>query len=234
MRDEVVVQAHDLEVGVLGGLGDADVVVEALAHALYAVSAYKDRHEQALLWLLSHHGLKLSAEEQVELLVRAAELDIGLNDCGVVSLEEWVEELGDGDGPVGLEAIGEVLTGEDLSDGEAAGEGYDLGEGEVAEPLALPSDVGAVTVYDLEELVHVGLGVFADGLGGEHLPGGGLATGVADLGCPVADYEDYAVAELLELAQLAEPYGMAEVDVGAAGIEPHLESERFTGIEELL
>ena len=32
--DEVVVQAHDLEVCVLGGLGDADVVVEALAHAL--------------------------------------------------------------------------------------------------------------------------------------------------------------------------------------------------------
>ena len=58
--DEVVVQAHDLEVGVLGGLGDADVVVEALAHALYAVSAYEDRHEQALLWLLAYHGLELA------------------------------------------------------------------------------------------------------------------------------------------------------------------------------
>ena len=42
-------QAHDLEVGVLGGLGDADVVVEALAHALYAVGAYKDGNKQALL-----------------------------------------------------------------------------------------------------------------------------------------------------------------------------------------
>ena len=138
--------------------------------------------------------MELAAEEQVELLVSSAELDVGLDDCGVVGLEEWVEKLGDGDGAVGLEAVGEVLTGENLGDGEAAGEGYDLGEGEVAEPLALPSDVGAVPVDDLEELVHVGQGVFADGLGGEHLPGGGLAAGVADLGCPVADYEDYAVA----------------------------------------
>ena len=99
-------------------------------------------------------------------LIGAAELDVGLNDCGVVGLEEWVEELGDGDGAVGLEAVGEVLTGEDLGDGESAGEGYDLGEGEVAEPLALPSDVGAVPVHYLEELVQVGQGVFSDGLGG--------------------------------------------------------------------
>ena len=171
---------------------------------------------------------------RLNFLVGAAELNVGLNDCGVVGLEEWVEELGDGDGAIGLEAIGEVLTGEDLGDGEAAGEGYDLGEGEVAEPLALPSDVGAVTVDYLEELVQVGQGVFADGLGGEHLPGGGLAAGVADLGSPVADDEDYAVAELLELTQFAEPDCVAEVDVGAAGVEPHLEAERFTSIEELL
>ena len=163
-----------------------------------------------------------SRPEEVELLIGAAELDISLDDCGVVGLEERVEEFGDSDGPVGLEAVGEVFTGEDLGDGEAAGEGYDFGEGEVAEPLALPSDVGAVTVHDLEELVHVGLGVFSDGLGGEHLPGGGLATGVADLGCPVADYKDYAVAELLELAQFPEANGVAEVDVGAAGSKPIL------------
>ena len=186
-----------------------------------------------MLGALAYHGLELAAEEKVELLVRTAELDVGLDNRGVVGLEEWVQELGDGDGSVGFEAVGEVLSGEDLGDGKAAGEFNDLSEGEVAEPLALPPDVGAVTVHDLEELVHVGLGVFADGLGGEHLPGGGLAAGVADLGGPVADYEDYAVAELLELAQLAEADGVAEVDVGAAGVEPHLESERFTSVEEL-
>ena len=66
------------------------------------------------------------------------------------------------------------------------------------------------------------------------MPGGGLAAGVADLGSPVADDEGYAVAELLKLAQLAEADGVAEVDVGAAGVEPHLEPERFAGIKELL
>ena len=46
-----------------------------------------------------------------------------------------------------------------LGDGEAAGEGDDLGEGEFAEPFALPPDLCAVFVHDFEELLHVGAGV---------------------------------------------------------------------------
>ena len=38
------------------------------------------------------------------------------------------------------------------------------------------------------------------------------------------------MAEFLELAQFAEADCVAEVDVGAAGVEAHLEAERFTSI----
>ena len=77
------------------------------------------------------------------------------------------------------------------------------------------------------------LGVLLDLLGGEHLPGGGLSAGIADLGRPVADYENDAVAELLELAQLAEADGVPEVDVGTAGVEAHFEAEGPAGVEEI-
>ena len=153
--------------------------------------------------------------------------------CGVVGLEEGVEELGDGYGPVGFEAVGEVLPGKDLGYGKAAGERDDLGEGELAEPVALPSDLGAILVDDFEELLHVGACVLLDLLGGEHLAGGGLAAGVADLGRPVADDEDDPVTEILELAQLSQAHGVSEVDVSAAGVEAHLEAEGSARIQKL-
>ena len=58
-----------------------------------------------------------------------------------------------------------------------------------------------------------------------------LPGGVADLRGEVADDEHRGVAELLELAQLAQHDGEAEVDVGRGGVDPELRPERPAGAE---
>ena len=124
---------------------------------------------------------------------------------------------------VGLESICEVVALEKLCHGEFAGEPDDVGKAERTEPVALPPDLSAVTVDDLEELREVGLGVLYDLLVGQHWPRGGPARRVADLRCPIAhDYHD-GVAEVLELSKLSQADRVSQVNVRGAGIEPHLE-----------
>ena len=60
-----------------GGLGDADVVVERLRHLVDAVEAFEQRQRQDALRLLAVMPLQLAADQQVELLVGAAQLDVG-------------------------------------------------------------------------------------------------------------------------------------------------------------
>ena len=60
-------------------------------------------------------------------------------------------------------------------------------------------------------------------------PGGRAAGRVADLGGEVADDEDREVAEVLELAELAQHDREAEVDVGGGGIDAQLDPERAPG-----
>ena len=113
------------------------------------------------------------------------------------------------------------------------GQADDVGQGEFAEPLALVNDLGPVSVNDLEELAKVGLGVFHHLFVGEHGPGSGAATGVANLGGPVSDNEDEPVTQVLQLAELAKAYHVAEVNIGTAGVEAHFESQRLAFLKQL-
>ena len=54
---------------------------------------------------------------------------------------------------------------------------------------------------------------------------------VADLGGEVADDQDRDVAELLELAELAQHDGEAEVDVGRGRVDAELGPQRAAGAE---
>ena len=165
-------------------------------------------------------------------MIGAPELNVGSHHDRVVGLEQGIEELGDGDGLVALVALGEVVAPEQLRHGELAGELDDVGEVEAVVPLGLTAYLGLALVDDLEELVEVALGVAGDLVGGEHGAGGRLTGGVADLGGPIADDEHDGVAELLELAELAKPDDVAEVDVRRAGVEALLEAQRLAGLEQ--
>ena len=71
---------------------------------------------------LAHHFLQLAAHQQVEHLVGAAEFHIGLDDNGVVGLEQRVQQLSDGYGALFGETLGEVGPLQKLGHSEAPGQ----------------------------------------------------------------------------------------------------------------
>ena len=219
-------EGHNLAVHIVGRFVHADVVVKALAHLLLSVRPYQDRHGEALLLSLPHHSLEVAAHQQVELLVGAAEFHVGLDGHRVVGLEQRVKQLRDGNGTLCPEALGEVVPGQELGHGKAAGQVEDVGKGKLPEPLALPDDLCPLLVHHFEEVTHIGLGIVPHLLSSQHRPGNGLAAGVAYLSCPIPDYEDHLVSQVLKLAQLSKPHRVAQMNVRAAGIEAHLQAQR--------
>ena len=239
-QEEVVVDPHggvghrhDAAEHVLRAVVEGDVVAEGLRHLLLAVEADEQGHAE--------HGLRghlvlflqVAADEHVEELVAAADLDVGLEHDGVVALEERVEELDDRDGGVRGVTLGEVIAREHLRHGHAAAELEGVEERHLAEPLAVAADLGLLGVEDLEGLLEVGLGVLLDLLLGEDGARLGLAGGVADARGVVADDEDGLVAELLELAELVEDDHVAEGQVGSGRVDAELHAQGLAGFEAL-
>ena len=79
---------------------------------------------------------------------------------------------------------------------------------------------------DLGRLAPVGLGVGVDLLAREHGPRRRAPGGVAHARGVVADDQHDDVAGVLELAQLRQHDGVAEVDVGRGRVEPELDAQR--------
>ena len=78
--DERVGDRHRLAVNLLGRLGEADVVTQRLPHLHGAVRAFEQWEDRDVLRLLPICLLDLAAEQQVEQLVGATDLDVGV-DC---------------------------------------------------------------------------------------------------------------------------------------------------------
>ena len=107
---QVVGDRHQLAEHLVRRLGDADVVVERLRHLVDAVEALEQRQRQDALRLLAVVALQLAADQQVEFLVGAAELDVGLERDRVVALRQRIEEFVDRDRLLALIALGEVVA----------------------------------------------------------------------------------------------------------------------------
>ena len=86
----------------------------------------------------------------------------------------------------------------------------------------------------LRRLVHVRARVRVDLLAGEHRPGGRAPARVAHARGVVADDQDDGVAEVLELAQLLQHDGVAEVQVGRGRVQAELDAQRAALGEALL
>jgi hypothetical protein len=200
------------------------MALPGFGHLLHAVEAFEDGRHEDDLGRLAGVALEVAAAHEVELLVGAAELDVAFEGDGVVALGHGVEQLVDGDGLLLLETLVEVFALQHLRDGELGGEADHALEAEFLEPLGVIADLGFGGVEDLEDLLLVGFGVAVDLCLGERLAGDVAAGGVADEGGGVADEEDDGVAELLEVAQLADEHGVAEVEVGGGGIEAGLDA----------
>ena len=92
------------------------------------------------------------AEQQVELLVGAAELDVGRDRDRVVALEQRVQQLEQRDRRVGGKPLGEVVALEDLRDGGRARQAEQLLHRHV-EPFAVESHFDPLRVEHLEGLL---------------------------------------------------------------------------------
>ena len=78
----------------------------------------------------------------------------------------------------------------------------------------------------LARLFHVRARVRVDLLAREHGPGRRAPARVAHAGGVVADDQHHRVAGVLELAQLLQHDGVAEVDVRGGRVEPELDAQR--------
>src|SRR5262249_42352460 len=147
---------------------------------------------QALLQLTPGH-------EDIEQLILTAHLNIGFLGYGVVSLHERVEELVEVDGLTGVDTLAEVLTYQELLDGEIACKADDVGKVEGGEPFVITTHAGQIPIQNFEGLLGIGTGMFVHLLYCQLVAGFVFVRGVADEAGERADQEGDIVAELLEL-----------------------------------
>ena len=104
---------------------------------------------------------------------------------------------------------------------------------EFAEPLAVVLDLGLLGVKDFEHLFEIRFRVGLDLLAGKRRARFGLAGGIADHGGKVPDKENGGVAHFLEVLQLADHHGVAQVNVRRRGIDAQLHAQGLAGLERL-
>ena len=179
-------------------------------------------------------ALQLAAHQQVELLVGAAEFDVGLKRDRVVALRDGIQQLVHGDRLLLLEALVEVLALQHLRDGELCRQPHKAFVAELAQPLAVEAHLGLVAVEDLEHLRLVGLGVLVDLLAAERRPRRRTSGRIADEPGEVADEKDDGVAHVLEVLELAHQHGVAEMQIRRGRIEACLDPHRLAALPGLL
>ena len=171
--------------------------------------------------------------EVVELLVVAAEFDVGLEGDGVGALHERVHEFVHRDRLVGDPSFGKVVALHDARDGHLAAESEPVGGVHLAEPLGVEADLGLLYVEDFAELLFDGLDVLEDFFLGELLARLALSAGVADHRREVADDEDGLVPEALEVAKFAQNDCPAERHVARRGIDAEFDAQWLAALDLL-
>ena len=225
--------AERLSIDLGGRVGHTYVVVKRLRHAPLAVGTGEDRHRHDRLLVHSIGALDIPPSQEVELLVRSAELDIRGHGHGVVSLQQRVEQLEQGDGRPGTQPAREILALDHLGDSHRARQAEELFHRHI-EPFAVVADLDPVAIEHGEGLLLVGAGVLFDLLGREDRSGVRTATGVTDASGEVADDEHDDVAGVLELPQFLQHDGVTQVDVGRGGVDAELHPHGTAELELVL
>src|SRR5258705_7545301 len=107
---QLVRNRHQLPENSLRRLVDPDIVTQGFRHFLRAVQALEERHRENALLRLAVVLLQLASDQEIELLVRSSELDVGFHRDRIVALHERIEKLVDCDRLAGGIALGEVVA----------------------------------------------------------------------------------------------------------------------------
>ncbi len=188
----------------------------------------QDRHRQDRLLGLAVGALDVAPEQKVELLVGAAELDVGAHRHRVIALQQRVEQLEHRDrlaAPTSVwrsrrarAAAPTVVVRTRPSSSTIGMSSHSL--------LRRTSRRSGSASRILQRLLLEGRGVGVDLLGAEHRAQARASRGIPDAGGVVADDQHDAVPGVLELAQLAQHDRVAEVDVGRRRVDPQLDPQR--------
>ena len=216
--------------------GDINTITYNLPslEALYADltdSEREQRERQAHLRLHAELLHKLATGKQVEELIGAAELDVSFDNDGVISLHDRVHELVKADWQVRGVAIMEIVALENAGDRELRHELQELFHVQRQNPFGVVAKRRLLGVEDLECLVDVGFRVRLDLLAGKLRAGRVAPRRIADERRAVTDDERDLVAEVLELAQLAQRDGVADMDVRSRRVDAELDVEGFAALE---
>jgi hypothetical protein len=220
-----------------GRLRDPDVVAERLRHLLRPVDAGEQGNGEHHLRRLAVRLLDRPAHQQVEGLVRPAELDVGAHHHRVVALEHGVEQLQERDRLPRGPAPGEVVALEQLGGGDVPGQPEEVLHRHVQPLRVAPHLEPLVEGQHVAGLLLEGARIGVDLRAREDRPRGRPARGVADPGGVVADDQHDGVSGVLELPELREHDRVADVDVGCRRVDAELDAQRTPlrrGLLELL
>ena len=131
--------------------------------------------------------LDLAAEEQVEELVGASDLDVGVDGHRVVRLVERIQDLVRPDGRTRLEAVGKVFALQHLLQSCLAQQAQHVGTIHLAEPFGVAANLEPLVIEDEMDLVEVCARRGVDLLAREDWTRFRTPAGVADHGGEIAD-----------------------------------------------
>ena len=171
-------------------------------------------------------ALDVATEQEVELLVGPAELDVGLDRHRVVPLQQRVEQLEHRDRLAGRVALVEVVALEDPGHRRCAHQREQaLGIGMSSHsPLKRTSRRSGSSTFSAWSWKVFALASISRRI--EHRPRGRASARVAHAGRVVTDDQDDGVPEILELAQLLQHDREAEMDVRRRRVDPQLDAQR--------
>jgi hypothetical protein len=129
-----------------------------------------------------------------------------------------------------LVALGEVVALHHARHGVARGQLDHAARAERVAPLGVVADLGALGVEHQRGLLEIGHRVGFDLLAGQRRARGVAARRVANHRGEVADQENHLVPQVLQLAQLVQHHGVAQVQVGRGRVEAQLDAQRLAAL----
>jgi hypothetical protein len=172
--------------------------------------------------------LDLTTHEQIEALIRPADLDIGAQGNRVIALDERIQKLVNANGASFSHALAKVIALENARDGVLTAQSHEIIRSESAHPFGIEPHFGTRRIEDSKHLLRVRFGVGANRRFVERTTRFGATRGISDARREIAYQKNYCMAKILKLPKLREHDGMPKVQIRRARIRAELHAQRST------
>ena len=170
--------------------------------------------------------LQLAPHQQVEFLVGATKLNVGLQFNRVITLYQRVEKLVNRDRLAAVVAFAEVIAFQHARN-RGAGRQFDHVDAAFAtHPLGVENDPGLLAIQDFENLLLIGLGILMYLGLCQRRPGCALPGRISDHPGEVPDQEQHLMTEVLKLLELVDQDRVTEMQIRCGRIETGLDFQR--------